>query len=121
MGKPLKEAFDRPKPKISWNLSRGKERRGPQTSVRPVRLSRPCELWPRASQVVMAAENVMIATAATAPTLAKNLRTRALATIKLSPATTRLAIMAASAVLVCVRTSMHTPTTTAISVVRPRM
>ena len=37
MGRPLNELFDRPKPKISWNLSRGKARRGPQTLVRPVR------------------------------------------------------------------------------------
>ena len=44
-------------------------------------------LWPRASQVAMAAENDMTATVATAPAVAKSLRTRGLATIKLSPAT----------------------------------
>ena len=60
----------------------------------------------------MTADNVMTATAAMAPAVAKSLRTRALATIKLSPATRRPAIRAASAVLVCVRTSMPPPTTT---------
>src|SRR6266851_4432908 len=76
MGRPLNELFDRPKPKISWNLSRGKARRGPQTLVRPVRLYSCCVPSPRASQVLMTLDNVMIAIAATMPAPAKNLRGR---------------------------------------------
>ena len=36
MGRPLNESLDRPKPKISWNLLRGKSSKGPQKLVRPL-------------------------------------------------------------------------------------
>src|SRR5271165_5064166 len=65
MGRPLNESLDRPKPKISWNLSRGKASSGPHTAVRPVRWVS-CELpWPRASQLARNPDRVMIAIAVT--------------------------------------------------------
>src|SRR5215469_5542658 len=118
MGRPLNESLDRPKPKISWNLSRGKDSSGPQTAVRPVRLVS-CELlWPRARKLARNPDRVMTAIAVIAPAMANSLRTRALATIRLRPATSRAAIIATRAVLARVAIKIIPAADTIIRVTR---
>ena len=68
----------------------------------------------------MKADKVRAVTAVIAPTTAKSLRTRGLATIRLMPATRIPTINAARAVLVWVRIRMTPDTTTTSAVVRPR-
>jgi hypothetical protein len=69
----------------------------------------------------MAADSVMTATAAIAPMVAKSLRTRGLATIRLMPATTMPATIPIRAVLVWVRTRTASDAATIIAVGRPRI
>ena len=68
----------------------------------------------------MTLDSVMTAIATTAPPKANSLRTRALATIRLRPATRMPATVAIRAVLVCVRSRMAPATTTTSRVTRPR-
>ena len=100
MGRPLDALLDKPKPKITWNQSRGVLSTAAQTVVRPVSSVSCCVFCPRASQVVRTLENAMTATDTVMPAPANNLRTRALAANMLRPATRRPAIKAITSVLV---------------------
>ena len=75
-GRPLKDLFDRPKPKITWNSLRGMFTTAAQTFVRPVRFVSCCVPWPRASHVVRKLDTVRIATVTIPAIQANALRTR---------------------------------------------